>query len=342
MGTRVTSLPFRVLLAGAFAAAAQAVSADTSCAIDAACDPAGEWSDDARAVVRLVIAGGHVCTGTLLNNTARDLTPYVLTAHHCVPDEAAAQSVVVYWNDRHAACGSTERHRDQVQNGATLVAADAATDFALLRLHQRPPAEFAARYAGWDRRDRAPASAVAIHHGWGEPQSVSVALDAPRTTAAFSDESSGDGAFLRVEWNGGITGPGSSGAALWDDAGRVVGQYSGGYGTCADPQPDWFGRLARAWNPPHATGDSQRLRPHLDPAGTGAETLDSFDTPPVAVSDDPEKGGRHAGGAPALAALLALALAAVARARKTRPITRPTPARNASRMHTTARHPHVD
>lgn len=313
MGARVTGRPFRVLLAGVFAAAAQAAAAGASCTIDAACDPAGEWSDDARAVVRLVIAGTYVCTGTLLNNTARDLTPYVLTAHHCVPDEVAAQSVVVYWNDRHAACGSTERRMDQVQNGATLVAADAASDFALLRLHQRPPAEFAARYAGWDRRDRAPASAVAIHHGWGEPQSVSVALDALRSTAAFSDEPAGDGAFLRVEWSGGITGPGSSGAALWDTAGRVVGQYSGGYGTCTDPQPDWFGRLARAWDPPHATDDSQRLRPHLDPAGTGTETLDSLDTPAVAAFDDPEKGGRHAGGAPTLAVLLGLALAAATR-----------------------------
>ena len=31
--------------------------------------------------------GGYICSAALINNTSQDLTPYVLTAYHCVQGE---------------------------------------------------------------------------------------------------------------------------------------------------------------------------------------------------------------------------------------------------------------
>jgi S1-C subfamily serine protease len=284
-----------------------------NCNVDVACDVAQPWGGEVRSVARLVISGKYVCTGTLVNNTAQDGTPYLLTARHCVPDQARADSVVVYWGYANSRCsGTPDGSLDQTQTGAMLVAENPDTDVALLRLREPPKREFGVHYAGWDRRDLVPSSAVAIHHPFGREKQISFDDDPLRITPAFATDEAENGDFLMVgQWQAGSTEPGSSGAGLWNGEHRLVGHYSGGYSSCSDPQHDWFGRLARAWDPPGAAADGERLRPFLDPSGTGADTLDGMDAPATAA---PAASG--GGGALRLQTLVMLLAAGLVAARR--------------------------
>lgn len=259
------------------------------CHMDVACDAAAPWRDEARSVVRLTVDGIYVCSGTLVNNTALDGAPYVLTANHCVPDAARAASVVAYWNYEHAACSDAKQGSlAQAQSGAVFVAGHAASDFTLIRLAHAPHPDWNARYAGWDNRPAVPAGVVSIHHPSGQEKGISFEADPPRVTSAFADDAEEEGAFLMVEhWDSGATAPGSSGGGLWNAEHRLVGQLSGGYSSCLASGSDWFGRLSSAWDGAAGTDASARLRPHLDPLGTGAPTLDAADARALGGAGEP-------------------------------------------------------
>lgn len=54
-----------------------------SCEKDVACYPL--WNDQSDGVVQILLASGDaLCSGSLLNNTAQDFKPYILTAFHCI------------------------------------------------------------------------------------------------------------------------------------------------------------------------------------------------------------------------------------------------------------------
>ena len=78
-----------------------------SCENDVSCHP--EWADVARAVsgIGFVNRDSLFCTGQLLDDQAHDLTPYWLTAHHCVNTAAKAQSAEIYWLYQTPICGGT-------------------------------------------------------------------------------------------------------------------------------------------------------------------------------------------------------------------------------------------
>ena len=42
------------------------------------------WKDASEGVAQLLLNGEHLCTGALLNNTAQNFRPYILTAFHCI------------------------------------------------------------------------------------------------------------------------------------------------------------------------------------------------------------------------------------------------------------------
>ncbi|MDD2279688.1 MAG: hypothetical protein PHS05_11570, partial [Bacteroidales bacterium] len=69
--------------------------ASASCQIDINCSPVGDdWQDEKRGVGHILFREGptnwYVCTGSLVNNTNQDATPYFLTANHCGGDASAA------------------------------------------------------------------------------------------------------------------------------------------------------------------------------------------------------------------------------------------------------------
>ncbi len=245
-----------------------------SCNIDITCPDADEWRDEAQSVGVISTGGSTFCTGFLINNTAQDGTPYFMTANHCEIDPHNAASLVVYWNYQASTCGGPRDGRlDQFQLGATFVAAYEPSDFALLQLDEQPEAIWNLSYAGWDRSDADPTSAVCIHHPNTDEKAIAFEDEPLRTTSYSGHQSPGDGTHLRVGgWARGTTEPGSSGAPLFNQNHHVVGQLAGGLAACDNNAPDWFGRFSVSWD---GGGTPQtRLKDWLDPLDTGTMTLD--------------------------------------------------------------------
>ena len=271
-----------------------------TCGIDVACSQADPYRDQVRSVARITIRGTSVCTGSLLNNTARDVKPYFLTARHCIRNGALtlASTVVAYWNYQRPECGSGEGTRDQTQSGAILRAEYADSDTALIELDDEPDAAFNVYFAGWNRGASPPTSAVTIHHPAGHVKSISLEHEALTVTNAGGDISNPSGRFLRVgSWNEGSTETGSSGAPLFDEHKRVVGQLRGGPATCGREGADWFGRLGSGWS--GGGSASNRLSDWLDPAGAGVTVFDGMNqnAAPQAVGKLDDKAIRLADGA---------------------------------------------
>ncbi len=139
-----------------------------SCNIDVICPEGDGWGDQIRAIAHISISGMYVCTGQLVNNTAEDGTPYLLTAQHCVEDANEATTVVAYWNFKSPVCGQLAGGSlSQNQSGSTLIALwewKYGSDFALVELDALPDPSFGVYYSGWDATGDIPAGAVCIHH----------------------------------------------------------------------------------------------------------------------------------------------------------------------------------
>lgn len=286
-----------------------------ACNVDVACNEATPWRAQARAVGRYTVGGGVLCSGALVNNTALDQTPYFLTANHCGIDEENAASVVVYWNFENSFCrapdedgGGGDGALDQFSSGAILRARTGTaqpqydpfirgSDFALIELDTPLDASFDAYFAGWDRADAPTTSeAVSIHHPHGEEKRISFDLDATTVTSYLQPSTTVAPTHLRVgNWEVGTTEVGSSGSPLFDADQRIVGILSGGFAGCSldDPTvdndaPDWYGRLAYAWD--SGTTPSTRLRDWLDPLGAGTTAINGINlendtTPPGPITD---------------------------------------------------------
>ena len=256
------------------------------CNINVACPQGNSWRDQIRSVAwyHMVSEGYQLwCSGSLVNNTAADGTPYFLTAFHCfdpirdrlIEDPyGAARTMVVYWNYESSTCGGTWASDSQNQSGATFRAAYWASDFALVELGSKPPASYNVYYAGWDRRDVVPSSGAAIHHPQHDLKKVSIEND-PLSKIRLIPPGVDYGIHFMVnEWDAGLTEHASSGGPFFNSDKRIVGQLFGspGESTCANVQPNYFGPLYRSWD--EGTKPDRRLSDWLDRGNTGVTFVD--------------------------------------------------------------------
>ncbi|MCP4659716.1 MAG: trypsin-like peptidase domain-containing protein [bacterium] len=260
------------------------------CEVDLACTPAEIWRDAARSVALISVEGVRFCTGFLVNNTALDGKPLFITAHHCGVNRRNAASVVVLWNHESPVCRDGDEAAgepgdlSQFQTGAVFRAAYRPSDVVLIELDDPPDPAFNVFYAGWDRSETDPRRTVVIHHPNTDVKRISFDYDRATATPHLSSESLAKGNHLRIaDWDLGTTEGGSSGAPLFNQDMRVVGQLHGGYAACDDRQADWFGRFSASW-----TGNGRpglRLSDWLDPLSSEALTLDGIEG--AAVSSEP-------------------------------------------------------
>jgi hypothetical protein len=218
-----------------------------TCTIDVSCH--GDWADLSYGVGGLGTVGrlGYLwCTGTLLADRDPETDiPYFLTANHCVEDQAAANSLEVYWLYQTTECGGTAAHprtAPRTAGGAEYVAGAtyaSGPDFTLLRLRGAVPAGVA--FVGWDSGSVPDNNeVVGIHHPAGDYKRISFGrIDAGDGTGLPSAR------FHSVRWFLGVTEPGSSGSPLFAaESRRLIGQLYGGGASCAYPnEPDYFGRF---------------------------------------------------------------------------------------------------
>lgn len=251
-----------------------------SCNIDVICPAGNPWSNQIRSVARYTISGTGACTGTLLNNTNQDYTPYFLSAFHCGVNAGTASSLVFYWNFESINCGDLSGGSlADTQSGATYRSGWATSDFVLVELSADPDPDFNVFFSGWDASGSTPGSAVAIHHPSGDEKAISFENEAITTTDYLSDTVNTSEHHWRVaDWNAGTTEPGSSGSCLWfPDNGLCVGQLHGGLAACGNDEPDWYGKFSSSWTGGGAA--NSRLRDWLNPANDGVTVINGTEPP---------------------------------------------------------------
>lgn len=248
-----------------------------SCNVDVVCSEGNDWRDEINSVAVISTGGSTFCTGFMVNNTSEDKTPYFMTANHCrVNNSRAAASLVTYWNYQASTCGGARNGRQaQFNTGAEFLAANAASDFAIVKLNQAPNPEWEVTYAGWDRSGENAEMAVAIHHPATDEKAISFENDPTTATLYLKEEEVENATHVRVtDWDVGTTEPGSSGSPLFNQDHRVIGQLHGGYASCSSQTSDWYGRIFVSWE--GGGTPSTRLKDHLDSAGLGAMFVDTI------------------------------------------------------------------
>ncbi|MFO7791041.1 MAG: hypothetical protein R6V32_10775, partial [Bacteroidales bacterium] len=120
-----------------------------ACNVNVNCPEGDNWQDEKGGVALIYIPsglGGGFCTGSLVNNTAEDGTPYFLTAYHCGGDETNQDQWEFYFNFESPDCSdpASEPGYDDVV-GSDMIAGGSdsgGTDFLLLELLTDPPASY--------------------------------------------------------------------------------------------------------------------------------------------------------------------------------------------------------
>lgn len=281
-----------------------------SCEVNVNCSVGADWRIQQRGVARIYVREGFstgYCTGTLINNTSNDGTPYFLTADHCGPNATASNFNQWKFRFNYEAPGCSNPSSESSINytdftGCTKVAEGAnngGSDFYLLQLKNFTTSNAIAVnaiYNGWDRSTTAPTGGGAgIHHPSGDIKKISFFTSTP-STATYNGGSSMTGAsnaHWKISWvnsgdKTGVTEGGSSGSPIFNSAGRVFGTLSGGSSSCSASsfyRYDLYGKMSFHWdNSANGSTNAYKLKPWLDPNNTGATTCDYYDpagvTPP--------------------------------------------------------------
>lgn len=253
-----------------------ACNLDVDCEIDA--DLETFKNHNKKGVVMLISGSSGFCSGSLINNTSNDGTPYVLTANHC-GSNPTNWAFRFNWISPNPVCATTQNSTNgsttQTMSGAQTRASRQQSDFHLVELNNAIPGAWDVVWNGWDNSDVPPSKTFGIHHPSGDIMKVCVDNDAP-----YHANNPGQVWWLD-SWDTGVTEPGSSGSPLFDDNGRIIGQLWGGAAACSgtsnNGQYDYYGRFGISWDT--GTTASTRLRDWLDPGNTGATSQDPF--PPL-------------------------------------------------------------
>jgi hypothetical protein len=282
-----------------------------ACNVNINCPEGQNWQKQKRGIVRIFLREGrnwYNCSGTLINNTAEDRTPYILTADHCGPNSTAADLNVwrFFFNNEYTSCTNTGTlPNNMMLEGALLMARaplSGGTDFKLLKLNNAVPDSWKPYYNGWSRLSRNPESGVAIHHPAGDAKKISTYTTTLSNATFTGGMSLG---YWQVVWSQtisghGVTEGGSSGAPIFESNGLVTGTLTGGSASCTEPtKPDLFGKFYLHWQANGTTSD-RRLAPWLDPLGLNPQELYGYDpiNPAnfVVVNAAPKEGGTVSGG----------------------------------------------
>ena len=246
-----------------------------------------------RSTVLLIINGNTACTGSLLNNTADDGTPYLLTGSHCLCSPSniqnmdyfngQAKTMIVFFNYNRPVCDTNIKMKGSEEMslaGAVSRVILQSKDVALLELQHSPPNYYNVYYTGWNMDTIGGKKTYTnIHHPSAAVKKFSMTdknvglIKDQATIAMLTDPVNGlpgiDAASLWEvpSWTIGSTYSGSSGSPLFDDNNFVIGGLTGGTSVCSgsssssDPksQTDYFFSLGKGW-----VADNQ-LKTYLDP-----------------------------------------------------------------------------
>lgn len=309
------------------------LGASASCHINAACPAADSYNNEKTSVSRILIspdtAWGSVgfCSGTLINSTRNSGTnckPLFITASHCDGDNARTNEHFQYWqfrfNYKSTSCNGSglpsATNSPTLTGGAKFVARSnypsmagstdnpsLVQDFLLLELNDNYSAIPNAYLAGWNRKASYSAADMeneynlflGLHHPGGDMMKLTASTTV--SGAGQFNQTVVQGTHWNINAQQGGSAPGSSGSALFDVHGRLMGVLSGGPpANCgADGkrfgQSSGYSKLNVGWENPYDqtnfpafAGAQSRLKDALDPTGTNVMSLE---TVPVSACNNP-------------------------------------------------------
>ena len=240
-----------------------------NCQVNINCPEGNNWQNEKRAVALIIVNGTRMCTGSLVNNTNNDNSPYFLTADHCLVNEYGSKiydainnpnlnNWTFYWNyelppnpnDCNYNTSTPSTPLVFSTSGAIVKANNPTSDFALIELSESPiyfvnhTPSYIPYFLGWDRTGNSGTGGVGIHHPCGDVKKIATHNITPPTNSNCMDFNYNGGYlansnFWRINWmatpNGhSVTEGGSSGSPLLNNSGRVIGQLFGA-GYCSNP-----------------------------------------------------------------------------------------------------------
>lgn len=263
--------------------------ASESCNNDLACFSSWLTTGYSEALVLLSNGNTH-CSGCLLMSTDSGFRPFFLSAFHCIDTNkngslssgeiSNAQNWMFKFGYRKVNCTSSTNFNWNSFNGATFRAGWDESDFVLMELLNYAPLNYGTlKYSGWDRRTNTPTSGASIHHPAGDFTKISIEND-PFGVSSWG----GYNNMWLVNFDDGVVQHGSSGAPIFNQNKRVVGQLKGNnfynpfYTYCSQPRAE-YGRFHLSWS--GGGTNSTRLKNWLDPCNTGAQTTNTTDSPHI-------------------------------------------------------------
>jgi hypothetical protein len=290
------------------------VNESDACEVNVNCSPVGDnWQDEKRGVARIYVvepAGAGWCSGSLVNNTAQDCKPYMLTAFHCGENSTTANFNVwkFYFKYEVTGCinptsggtlGSNVITGSVKKADANDGGGNSGSDFLLVQMgtanneattiNKLKTTGFNAYWNGWDANNTATTGGVGIHHPAGDIKKIST-FNGTTISSTYGGQVSGT--HWRLTWssnsNGfGVTEGGSSGSPIFNNStGRIIGTLTGGSSYCnAQTSPDLYGKMSFHWTS-NGTEAIYQLKPFLDPTNSGLMVLNGSGNPCSPASID--------------------------------------------------------
>jgi hypothetical protein len=220
-----------------------------------------DWIPAMSMVARLDFedAGGeYLCSGSAISTRDDSFKPYLLTAGHCINNEAAARTLETFWTYQTRSCGGPPpdlSSSTQSTPGAHLI--DWGTieqgDYSLVLLQDVPGG---VTFTGWDTADPPLGTALTgIHHPVGSWKRISFGERVADETVDVEGNTAPGNLYLQILWDEGRTEPGSSGSPLFSSPGVIVGSLT--YGPASptlsacqiNPSIDGYYRFSNAYTP---------------------------------------------------------------------------------------------
>lgn len=138
-----------------------------SCMVNINCEEGEAWQTEKNGICQMTLPIGnyiYICSGALVNNTAEDLKPYILSAFHCIDldipvTEKNLNKYTFYFHFEHTGCENNSSIASyRTITGCKKIAGiplDGGSDGLLLLLNQTIPEHYNAYYNGWDRSNTA-------------------------------------------------------------------------------------------------------------------------------------------------------------------------------------------
>jgi len=275
------------------------IGESASCEVNINCSEGDNWQDEKKGIAKTVTpigTGSYLCSGTLVNNTRQDMTPFFLTASHCFYNDSGVSlnssqwnQIVYYFHYESPSCTTETPTATRTVVGAQMmveIRLNGGSDGVLLKLNSSIPLDWNLYFNGWDRNNTPATSGVGIHHPAGDIKKISTFTQpAASSTANMTGGEVGAAnahwrvIFSQTENGWGQTEGGSSGSPLFNQDHLIVGTLTGGNSSCTNLSgTNIYGKLWYHWDHQNAATAagvdlSKTMKDYLDPDNTGVETL---------------------------------------------------------------------